>query len=148
MYRFGKKSKKKLKTCHRDIQTILNEVIRFYDFSVLEGIRTTERQQKLFAEGRTTLDGINKLSKHQHPSGVSHAVDIMPYYKGFNAFSSENGPKSFYYMAGLVQGIARKLYDEGKITHIIRWGGNWDSDMDFFDDSSFFDLPHFELIKP
>jgi len=148
MYKFGKKSREKLDTCHPDIIKIMEEVIKIYDFSILEGIRTTKRQQKYFKTGKSQLDGINRLSKHQDQGdGLSHAIDIMPYYKGFNPFQSENGPKSFYYLAGLVQGIAHKLYSEGKISHLIRWGGNWDSDMDFFSDSSFFDLPHVELVK-
>lgn len=153
MYKFGKRSKKSLGTCHEDLQTILNEIIKFYDFSIIEGIRTTKRQKQLYSEGKSKLDGVNRRSKHQGKKDkngniVSFAVDIMPYYKGFNPFTDKNGNKSFYYLAGLVQGIAQKLYTEGKIKHLIRWGGNWDSDMDFFGDSSFFDLPHIELIKP
>jgi peptidoglycan L-alanyl-D-glutamate endopeptidase CwlK len=38
------------------------------------------------------------------------------------------------------------LLVEGKISHAIRWGGDWDSD-DIFDDQNFDDLPHFELVK-
>ena len=148
MYSFGRKSKERLETCHQDIQAILKEVIKYYDFSVLEGIRSDERQLQLFADGKSQLDGIIKRSKHQDSGdGVSMAVDIMPYKKGFNPFQSENGPKSFYYLAGLIQSTAQQLYKQGTITHVIRWGGNWDSDMDFFDDSNFFDLPHFELIS-
>jgi peptidoglycan L-alanyl-D-glutamate endopeptidase CwlK len=147
MYKFSKKSKSKLSTCHKDIQTIMNEVIKVHDITILEGIRSTEQQQKYFKNGKSQLDGINHKSKHQDDgSGYSRAVDIMPYYKGFNPFTSENGPKSFYYLAGLVNGIASILLEEGKISHKIRWGGNWDSDMDFFSDSNFFDLPHFELV--
>jgi peptidoglycan L-alanyl-D-glutamate endopeptidase CwlK len=153
MYKFGKKSLTQLETCHTDIQTILNEVIKFYDFSILEGIRTAERQQLLFVDGKSTLDGVNKLSKHQgkkddNDNVVSFAVDIMPYYKGFNPFTDKNGNKSFYYMAGLVMAITETLYNENKISHLLTWGGNWDNDLDFFSDSSFFDLPHFQLRRP
>jgi len=148
MYNFGKKSRERLDTCHPDIIKIMEEVIKFYDFSVIEGIRSAERQQKLFKEGKSQLDGINKMSRHQdHGDGLSHAIDIMPYYKGFNPFQSENGPKVFYYMAGLVMATAERLLKEGIIEHKVIWGGNWDSDMDFFGDSSFFDLPHLELKK-
>lgn len=153
MYNFGEKSLAQLTTCHIDIQTIMNEVIKFYDFSILEGIRTAERQQLLFAEGRSKLDGVNKLSKHQGKLDddgelVSYAVDIMPFYKGFNPFVDKNGDKSFYYMAGLIMASAEMLYNENKISHLLTWGGNWDNDLDFFSDSSFFDLPHFQLRKP
>jgi len=152
MYKFGKRSRSRLGTCHPDLIKIMEEAIKVFDFSVLEGLRTLEKQQEYYKTGRSQLDGIHKKSKHQgaefNGKLVSMAIDIMPYYKGFNPFQSENGPKSFYYLAGLVQMTAWNLYNEGKIEHIIRWGGNWDSDMDFFSDSSFFDLPHFELIKP
>lgn len=149
MYNFGKRSKSRLDTCHEDIVKVLEATIKVHDFSVLEGLRTAEKQAEYFRDGKSQLDGVNRKSKHQDDgSGKSKAVDIMPYYKGFNAFTSENGAKSFYYLAGLVQGIAQKLYDAGEIKHELRWGGNWDSDMDFFSDSTFFDLPHFELIKP
>lgn len=144
MYKFGSKSQSRLDTCHKDIQTIINEVIKVYDCSVIEGQRTLETQQKYFKEGKSQLDGINKKSKHQ--SNPSMAIDVMPYYKGFNPFTSENGAKAFYYQAGIIMGIASQLKEEGKISHSLRWGGNWDSDMDFFNDSNFFDLPHFELI--
>jgi len=148
MYKFGPTSQERLKTCHQDLQLILNTVIKIYDFSVLEGIRSDNRQLKLFNEGKSTLDGIEHKSKHQaNKDNVSMAVDIMPYYKGFNPFQSENGPKSFYFLAGIMIATAHQLFNEGKITHLLRWGGNWDSDMDFFSDSNFFDLPHFELVK-
>lgn len=147
MYKFGSKSQAQLDTCHEDIQAILNEVIKFYDFSVLEGIRTTERQQELYADGKTTLDGVNQLSKHQHPSGISHAVDIMPYKKKENAFSGhEKDDRRFYMMMGMVKATAKKLLEEGKITHDVRFGLDWDGD-DTFRDQRFDDLPHFELIE-
>lgn len=153
MYRFGNKSASQLSTCHKDIQIILNEAIKIYDFSVLEGIRTSTRQMMLFKDGKSTLDGVNKKSKHQGRGDsqgniVSYAVDLYPYYKGFDAFNDKNGDKMFYYMAGIIMAIAEKLLEEKRISHRLRWGGNWDDDMDFFQDSNFFDLPHFELVKP
>lgn len=147
-YPFGAKSRERLETCHKDIQLIFNEASDVIDISILEGVRDTERQQKLFAEGKSQLDGVTKKSKHQpDEDGLSKAIDAMMYYKGFNPFTSENGIKSFYYISGVIMGIASKLLAEGKISHRLRWGGNWDSDMDFFQDSNFFDLPHFELVS-
>jgi len=170
MPKFGKRSKRNLETCHRDLRIICNEAIKYFDFSVIYGIRSEEEQFKLFNEGKSQLDGIHKKSKHQGrkceklDAGVdeehkiltdedgdaiaSFAVDLMPYYKGFNPFTNESGTKLFYYQAGLIMGIAARLYEEGKIKHTLRWGGNWDNDMDFFGDSHFFDLPHFELVIP
>lgn len=50
---------------------------------VIEGVRTVERQQALYAQGRTAkgpivthADGVKKRSNHQaHADGYGHAVD-------------------------------------------------------------------------
>ena len=149
MYSFGRKSKERLDTCHQDIQAILKEVIKYYDFSVLEGIRSDERQLQLFNDGKSKLDGITIKSKHQDKGdGVSMAVDIMPYKKGTNAFSGAISDKyRFYFLMGMVRMISAQMFDEGLITHKVRFGLDWDSD-DRFDDQSFNDLPHFEIYKP
>lgn len=143
-YKFGKRSQARLDTCHPDIQAICNEVIKVYDFSVLEGHRTQETQARYFAEGRSKLDGVTRKSKHQ--SSPSMAVDIMPYKKGSNAFSgNEKDDRRFYMLMGMVKAIAARLKAEGKITHDVRFGLDWDGD-DTFRDQTFDDLPHFELI--
>lgn len=145
MYKFGKRSQSRLDTCHPDIQKILNELIKIYDISILEGTRSNERQAELYALGRSQLDGVNKKSKHQ--SSPSTAVDIMPYKKGTNAFSGNEKDKArFYFMMGMVKAISTRLLYEGEITHKVRFGLDWDSD-DIFDDQNFDDLPHFELME-
>jgi len=150
-YTFGERSLKNLNTCHKDIHVILNELIKFYDFSVISGIRTTEEQQELFHLGRTKLDGVTQKSKHQgRPDDegniVSFAVDIMPYKKSTNAFSGhEKDERRFYMMMGMVKAIADECFELGLITHKVRFGLDWDGD-DTFRDQTFDDLPHFELV--
>ncbi len=174
MPNFGKTSKQRLETCHKDLQTICNEVIKYYDFSVIEGHRTLETQQKYFKEGKSKLDGINQKSKHQGekiPKEVqsphnscyddkgkilvdedgdsiwSTAVDIMPYKKGTNAFKDDNKERArFYHLAGYMFMASEILYKEKKISYKLRWGGDWNID-NYFNDQSFDDLPHFELVK-
>lgn len=150
MYTFGKKSQERLNTCHPDIQAICNEVIKYYDFSVIEGIRTLEKQQEYFNANppKTTLDGITKKSKHQDDgSGYSRAIDVMPYKKGTNAFSGDKKDTArFYFLAGYMLCTSHRLYMEGKINHVLRWGGDWDSDH-VYTDQNFDDLPHFELVE-
>lgn len=144
MYSFSKTSLDRLNTCHPDIVEICKELIMFYDFSVLEGHRTLEQQQEHFKAGRSRLDGINQKSKHQ--SYPSMAIDIMPYKNGTNAFSGDYKDEArFYMMMGAVKAIAHRLLIEGKISHNVRFGLDWDSD-DTFTDQTFHDLPHFELI--
>jgi len=151
MPQFGKKSLENLEHCHEDIKAILGVLIKQYDFSVISGIRTDEEQQELFAQGRSKLDGINRKSKHQGREDdegniVSFAVDIMPYAKGTNAFSGEEkDARRFYVMMGMVKAIARNLREQNIISHSVRFGMDWDGD-DVYDDQTFDDLPHFELI--
>ncbi len=141
MYSFGSTSKKRLDTAHKDIQAICNEVIKHIDFSILEGTRTLEQQQEYYRDGKSKIDGVNRKSKHQ--SLPSLAVDVAPYpieWKG------DKSRARFYLLAGYFFMASEKLYEDGVIEHKLRWGGDWDSDKDF-KDQSFDDLPHFELIK-
>lgn len=136
MPRFSHESFSKLSTCHSDLQTLFYEVIKHFDCTVLEGHRNQEGQQSAFESGATTLhwpDG-------KHNASPSLAVDVAPYPVIF----SPKRAKHFYWFGGFVMGIAQKLFDEGKMTHHIRYGGDWDSDKDI-DDQTFDDLVHFEL---
>ena len=49
-------------------------------------------------------------------------------------------------IAGVVMSTAKRLKNEGKVTHGIRWGGNWDMDGQIITDQTFNDLPHVELV--
>lgn len=140
---FGTKSRIQRDTCHPDIIVVLNELIKIIDFSVTEGVRTAERQSQLFLAGRTTLNGVNGISKHQvKPDGFSHAVDIAPYPLDY---SEDNKKRArFYFLVGAFEGMARQLFEEGRILHKFRYGLDWDNDRDF-NDQSFDDLPHIEM---
>ena len=136
MARFGKKSKERLATAHADLQIIANEVIKVYDFTVLEGHRSIDRQNQLFHEGKSKIDGTTKKGKHNYAPSL--AIDIAPYPIDWN------DRERFYFLAGLMIATAERLKDEGKINHSLRWCGDWDMDGSF-KDQRFDDLPHFEL---
>ena len=144
---FSERSMARLDTCHPDIRLIMLELVKTYDCSILEGLRTDKKQQEYFIAGKSKLDGIYKKSKHQDDgTGLSRAIDVMPYKKGTNAFSGEEKDfRRFYFMAGMIRAISVRLLEEGKITHKVRFGLDWDSD-DVFDDQNFDDMPHWELI--
>ncbi len=150
---YGKRSQNVLKTCHRDIQLIFNEMIKYYDVSALEGIRTLETQQEYYKNGKSKCDGVKNKSEHQgkiDENGilVSYAIDAMPYAKGTNAFSNkEKDTRRFCFMGGIILCISETMYSLGITTHKLRWGGDWDKD-NLMDDQNFDDLPHFELYKP
>lgn len=47
----------RLATCNRDIQTIMQEVVKFFDITIVEGHRTAERQHEHWSKGRHLLPG-------------------------------------------------------------------------------------------
>lgn len=124
MYKFGKRSRERLKGVDARLVNVLNELIKMMDVTVIEGLRSAERQKELLAKGATKV----KYSKHME----GKAVDIAPY-----PIDWENRD-GFYYMGGMVRGIAKQLNID------IRFGGDWDSDGDT-KDNNFDDLVHIEL---
>ena len=135
-YRFGKASKRKLATATVRMQNVMREALRVspMDFGISEGHRSLETQKKYFKEGKSKLDGVTKLSKHQRMP--SHAVDIYAYHSGKAQWDKE----SIIFLAGIIIGVAKKMRVR------IRWGGNWDGDGIIIHDQSFQDLVHFEVI--
>jgi peptidoglycan LD-endopeptidase CwlK len=142
MNRFGKTSRARLATCHKDLQLVLNTAIKYspVDFGIAEGHRPVEKQLEYFNAGKSKIDGVTKKGKHNYIPSM--AVDIYAFVNGKAEWNNE----TLSYMAGLIQGIAKMLFSEGKISHSIRWGGNWDRDGEILFDQKFDDLPHLELI--
>jgi peptidoglycan L-alanyl-D-glutamate endopeptidase CwlK len=131
MFAFSRKSKTTLYTCDLKLQTVAFEVIKVLDITVFCGFRGQEEQDELHAKGlsRQTYP----FSKHnQNPS---KAMDICPSPWDFGDPELER----LYFLGGLVKGIA---FANGIG---IRWGGDWDGDYDF-NDQTFNDLYHFELL--
>lgn len=121
MAKFGQRSRDNLKCVHPDIVGVLEEAIKHYDFTVLEGLRSSQKQAEYFALGKSkTLN-----SKHLRQSdGYSHAVDLAPWPIDWE------DTEEFFYLAGLIEGIAKMKGVS------LQWGGRW---------RSLKDCPHFEL---
>lgn len=89
---FSKRSLENLKGVHPNLAKLMKEAIKAtpVDFTIVEGVRTLQRQQELYAIGRTkagkkvtNADGVRNKSNHQVKSdGFVHAVDIYPYVDG------------------------------------------------------------------
>ena len=139
---FGNTSNKRLETCEEDLQVLFNEIVKDFDCIILEGHRSIKRQQRLFKEGKSKIDGINKKGKHNYDP--SRAVDVAPYFAEV-PHVRWNDTKTFYYFSGYVLGVAKELYKEEKMSHKVRWGGDWDKDHNI-NDQTFMDLVHFEII--
>ena len=124
MYKFGKRSRDRLRGVDVRIINILNELIKIMDVTVIEGLRSADRQKELLAKGATKV----KYSKHMD----GKAVDIAPYPIDWK------DRDRFHYMGGMIRGIAKQLNVP------IRWGGDWDSDGEV-KDTGFDDLVHIEI---
>lgn len=146
MNKFSQRSKKQLATLHDDLKLIMEETIKVspIDFILVEGHRSLERQYELYKKGLSKLDGVRTKSKHN--SFPSMAIDICAYVplKPRLAYDVNH----LCLIAGVVIAVADHLYQLGSISHVIRWGGNWDQDGEIITDQNFDDLPHFELFKP
>ncbi len=130
MPRFGKKSRERLKGVDSRLINVLNEVVKYFDITVIEGLRSQERQNELVAQGKSKT----KFGKHVE----GKAVDIAPYPIDWKARDD------FHYLGGFVLGVASKMGID------VRWGGDWsDSSLSknarTTKDNNFDDLVHFEI---
>lgn len=132
---FSERSKSNLEQCHINLQCLFNQVIRFYDCTIIEGYRGKEEQNKAYSDGKSQL----KFPESKHNELPSLAVDVVPYFEDSPHIRWDD-KESFYYFAGYVKSVANSMGIK------VRWGGDWDSDRDFHD-SSFIDFPHWELTN-
>ena len=119
-YKLSNRSKSRLEGVHPDLVSVVERAIEIteQDFTVLEGLRSKERQRKLYKSGAS------KTMNSRHLTG--HAVDIAPYVGGSVSWNWE-----FYYpMADAMKKAAKELGVP------LEWGGDW---------KSFKDGPHFQL---
>ena len=138
MPRFSTASKEKLSTCHRDLQLLFNEVIRYYDCTIVCGHRSKKEQDAAFAANNSQLQWPNS----KHNSMPSMAVDAAPFEQEKIDWSKTQSA----FFAGFVKAVYTMLYDQMLVTHKLRLGIDWDSDNDV-DDTKFRDACHFELIN-
>lgn len=138
-YSFGKTSRSRLDTVHPDLVRVVERALSFgiMDISIIEGNRSIERQQELFHDGKSEIDGVNRLGKHNHLPSL--AVDIMPYPAVVNGVNVWADNQRWNQLSGLMLAAASL---EGVD---IRWGGDWDGDGNNAD-SNFNDYPHYELV--
>nr|DAL57705.1 MAG TPA_asm: L alanyl D glutamate peptidase endolysin [Caudoviricetes sp.] len=135
MCKFSRTSEKRLMYLHPNLQKFFIELLKIspYDFSISQGVRTVEEQNKLYQQGRTTpgkiitnCDGYKIKSKHQVKSdGFGHAGDIAILVDGKVTWEEK-----YYKEVARVGRVLMQKYN-------IEWGGDW---------KKFKDLPHFEYI--
>lgn len=118
-YSLGKRSKQNLSGVHADLVAVVELAISKsdYDFTVLEGLRSVERQRELYNAGKSTT------MNSRHITG--HAVDIAPWPISWDW-------EHFHPLAAVMKAAAIELNVD------LEWGGDW---------KSFPDGPHFQLSR-
>lgn len=119
-YSFSRRSRDRLDGVHMDLVRVMELAISRspIDFTVLEGLRTKERQRQLVASGAS------KTMNSRHLTG--HAVDIAPMSGGTVSWDWP----LYHKLAPVVKDAAEELGVD------IEWGGDW---------TSFKDGPHWQL---
>lgn len=125
---FSKTSLQRLATCDTRLQDLCLQAINLFDFTVIEGHRDASKQQALFDQGLSKA----RPGQSKHNVYPSMAVDLAPYPIDWQ------DKERFRYLGGIMVGLAYKMAIP------LRWGGDWDGDGVFVD-QSLIDLPHFEL---
>ena len=121
--KFGSRSLKNMVGIHPDLRRVLDRALQdsSLDFSVIEGLRTLDRQKQLVASGASqTLNS-------RHLTG--HAVDLLPI--------GPDGKSAFDWPLYNQLGPAVKAAAEAEGV-ALDWGGDW---------KKFKDGPHFELDR-
>lgn len=134
---FGKRSLERLGTCHPSIKYVLQAAIHHYDFTIICGHRSKAEQDAAYYSNPQRSQV--KWPNSRHNIFPSQAVDIAPWYPTEPHIRWDR-KYEFIYLAGIIVGIA----DEKGVP--LRWGGNWDLDMELITDQHLVDLPHIELI--
>lgn len=121
------RSLERLSGAHPDLAKVIKQAaaISDLDFTVLETLRTVERQRQLFAKGAS------KTMKSRHlpgPDGKSRAVDIAPMIDGTVSWDWP----LYHRLAKVVKQAA------ADVGVPIEWGGDWRS----FKDGPHWQLPH------
>jgi peptidoglycan LD-endopeptidase CwlK len=137
-FKLGKKSRERLIGVHPDLTRVVERAIEIttVDFTVLEGLRTKERQAQLVASGAS------QTMNSRHLTG--HAVDLGALVAG-----------QVRWDWGLYLRIAEAVRTASLELGIpIRWGGTWGLLSDLKGDITadvlhkrFPDGPHFELDR-
>ena len=115
MYKFGKTSLRRLNGVHPFLAAVCHEALGVcdVDFSVVDGVRTVERQREYYQAGTSqTLDSY-------HLYGL--AVDLVPYIGGKLEWDDDDGYKA---IAEAMNFVSRKHRWEFIRNGFEMWG--WD----------------------
>lgn len=141
-YTLGPTSLSRLQGVHPALVAVVKRAIEItaHDFTVVEGLRTAERQAELYAQGRTAPGAVVtwvKVSNHEaKPDGYGHAVDLAPWANNQIAWTWEIGFKGIY---DAMMAAAESL----GVT--LRSGADWNQNGILHEHGEQ-DFPHYEII--
>lgn len=137
-FKFGTRSMIRLRGVDRRLVRVAELALSksLVDLTIVEGLRSPERQAELYAKGRTTPGPkVSWTMKSKHLEGK--AIDVAPL-EADGSIDWNNAVK-FKTMADLMFAAADELG-----VH-IRWGCDWDQDGIPYEKGEY-DGPHFELV--
>jgi len=128
-FKLGPASILRLQQVHPDLVKIVEKAIETsaIDFTVLEGVRTKERQSQLLAAGATTTLNSRHIAGYD---GLARAVDL-----GALVGGKVRWDWPLYFKIADAMKLAAK-----ELNIPLEWGGDWKK----FKDGPHFQLPHKE----
>jgi len=133
---FSRRSKGLLNTCDTKIIDIMNEVIKYYNCTILTGHRTKDEQNEKVENKQSEVNWPNS----KHNSMPSMAVDVAPW-----PIPKDWGDKEWKERTKFYELKAIIFFVAASKGYTLRWGGDWDRDYDYLD-NNFDDLVHFEIV--
>lgn len=127
-FQLSQRSLSRLVGVHPDLVEVVKLAIQrtAVDFTVVEGVRTPERQRELVAQGASQTQNSYHLKQ---ADGYGHAVDLAPLVDGTIPW---NDWAQFRALADTVKACAAELDIP------VEWGGDW---------RTFKDGPHFQIPR-
>lgn len=129
MFKLSNTSKQRLQGVNPELLRVIDLAltISLIDFGIPAdgGIRTAERQNELFKQGLSQLDGYKKLSNHQ----TGNAFDVYAYVDG----------KASWNELHLTHVATAILSAASQLGVPLRWGGHFGANG--------WDKPHFEIAR-
>ena len=108
-YSWGLRSNQNMSGIHPDLRKVMDRAVQLttIDMTVIEGLRSVERQRQLFNQGHT------RTMNSRHITG--HAVDVVPWVDGAISWDW----KHYYPVADAILKAAKE------VNIPIVWGGAW-----------------------
>lgn len=132
-YRWSRRSRERLDTCHPLLIELFDRVIARddlpHDLIVLCGHRSREEQEAAYRAGTSRL----RWPRSRHNTSPSMAVDVAPYVGGAVSWDW----RYYHEIAPIVKAEWAAMTAEGRTgTYSLTWGGDW---------SKFPDGPHWQI---